>query len=397
MTAMHSSDVEVDVCALERVVSVRPHAMGVRYVKDVVPNVGRRIFHAGPPYSSLERVPTPVLYSAAQAAVFEGWFARAEDAMAGLRSGAIELASAQDHRLMVPLSGVLTASMAVIEVADPDMSLSPIWVALNEGQSHATRLGRLDEGLVPHLRWLNANFAHWLSSCLAQPLALLPLMDNARRVGDDCHARTVMGSQLLAKTLLDRLSPAIDSPVRAFLDQSPAFALNFWMGACALSARAAEGVNGSSLVTRAGGNGVDFGIQLAGNAGVWVCVPAPVPQGLIDAAYSGCVAVGALGDSALVDFAGLGGQSVSWAPLVAQALEAGMPHDAESRPDRVLAGGRVDLTQGLHATSAASCVGAGAGPLVLIGMIDAQGRAGRIGGGLVDVPPALFQRAWIKQ
>lgn len=392
MNAALAFTAAADVQALQRVMGVRPRAVGVRYVRDVAPSASRRVYHAGPPYRSTAQIPLPVLHSAAQAVVFEGWCRGVEEAIAALRTGVIEMASAQDHRLLVPLSGVLTASMAVLEIADPELDLAPVWVALNEGQRHATRLGRLDEDLLPHLRWLNTVFAPWLDTGLKLPLDLLPVTDHARRAGDDCHARTVEGSRLIAQMVLERAAPVPDEAVRTFLQESQAFALNFWMGATALAARAAEGVMGASLITRAGGNGVEFGLQLAGRVGTWVCAPAPVPRGVCDPAFASCQAVGALGDSALVDFAGLGGQSLSFAPLVEQGVSSVLPPDAMLRAEKVLPRGRLDLVDGLQATSAAACVAAGVGPLVLIGMIDAQGRAGRIGGGVVDVPVALFVR-----
>lgn len=378
--------------AMQRVRAVRPHAIGVRYVRDVVAHSARRVFHAGPPYRLPAQAPAPVLHSAAQAALFEGWCDSVDDAIAALRSGAITLSSAQDHRLLVPLSGVLTASMAVLEIADPASAAPPVWVALNEGQAHATRLGRLDDGLVPHLGWLNTAFAGWLALCFEQPLGLLPLIAQARAQGDDCHARTVAGSQLIAAQLLQR-SPHADDRVRAFLHDSPAFALNFWMAATALAARAVEGEAGVALVTRAGGNGVEFGIQLAARPGQWICEAAPVPHGAIEPAHAARRAVGALGDSAVVDFAGLGGQSLRFAPQLREAMAAVLPPDALGRSEQIGGSAADDIADGLHATSAPACVASGTGPLVLIGMIDAEGEAGRIGGGVVDVPAALFQRA----
>ena len=73
--------------------------------------------------------------------------------------------------------------------------------------------------------------------------------------------------------------------------------------------------------------------------------------------------------------------------------KASLPADAAQRAVQVLASKAPPLVRGLCATAAASCVAAGVGPLVLIGMIDAQGVAGRIGGGVVDVPATLFERA----
>ena len=128
-----------------------------------------------------------------------------------------------------------------------------------------------------------------------------------------------------------------------------------------------------------------------------MCSSAPVPRGAIDAAHGARSAVGALGDSAVVDFCGLGGQSLQFAPLVLQGVSAALPADALQRPERILACAVLELQEGLCATSALRCVEAGVGPLVLIGMIDKEGQAGRIGGGVVDVPVALFEHALAPQ
>lgn len=387
---------EADGRAAQKVVAVKPACVGVRRLSDVIAHTERRIFHAGPPYRSPQDIPQPVLHSAAQAAVFEGWCTDVTEAMAAIRSGQIGMAAAQDHRLLVPLAGVLSPSMVVLEIADPALDLLPIYVVLNEGQGSAARLGRLDEGLTAHLQWLNGEFSAWLAQCFATPLDLLPLLAQARALGDDCHARSTMGSGLIATALLQR-APQASAETEKFLRESLAFALNFWMGAAALASSAAEGTPGSSLVTKAGGNGVEFGIQLAGRPGVWVCSSAPVPRGAIDAAHGARSAVGALGDSAVVDFCGLGGQSLQFAPLVLQGVSAALPADALQRPERILACAVLELQEGLCATSALRCVEAGVGPLVLIGMIDKEGQAGRIGGGVVDVPVALFERALAPQ
>lgn len=378
---------DADRAALERVRRVRPQCVAVRRVSDVLPGVGHTVFHAGPGYSSPSQIPVPVLNSMAQACVFEGWHGHVDDAGEAIRSGAVRTCAAQGQRLLVPLAGVLTASMAVLEIADASGSVPPVFAALNEGALHATRLGRIDPGLLAHLQWLNGPFASWLAGALAEPLPLLPHLAKAREEGDDGHALTQAGSRRLAAASLGR-APTDDAGIRAFLETSAAFALNFWMGAASLAARAAEGVAGASLVTHAGGNGVDFAIQLAGLPGRWFRQAAPVPTGTVEAAWRGRVPVGALGDSAVVDFAGLGGQSLDTAPGVRAGLAAVLPADWPSRAAAVL-----EQDSPLRVTSARRCAQAGVGPLVLLGMIDSAGEAGRIGGGVVDVPAALFARA----
>jgi hypothetical protein len=382
---------DADALAHTLVQSVRPQLSALRRVGDVVANAGKVVFHAGPGYSASSEIPIPVRNSMRVAAVYEGWADDFESAERQLLSGEIATASAQDHGLLVPLAGVLTRSMCVLEISNADKPTEKIWVAINEGQLHATRLGRLDPQLPAHLRWLNEILAPTLNPLCAPSLPLLSLIDEALQQGDDCHARTLAGSSLIAKLWTARGGAAVD--VAAFLEASPAFALSFWMGVAALSARAAVGVPGASLITHAGGNGREFGIQVAGRPGHWVRCTAPVPQGRVDAAHAGALAIGALGDSAVLDFAGLGAQALRNAPVLRESLAAYLPSDVLARVARILSGPQTARPWRARATNARRCVEASRGPVVLLGMIDAAGKAGRIGGGVVEVPPTLFAQA----
>jgi hypothetical protein len=71
----------------------------------------------------------------------------------------------------------------------------------------------------------------------------------------------------------------------------------------------AEGVEGSSFITAAGGNGREVGIQVAGLPGHWFTVPAKPPVGTFDVDLPTDRAMGAIGDSAVVDAFGLGAMS----------------------------------------------------------------------------------------
>jgi hypothetical protein len=113
----------------------------------------------------------------------------------------------------------------------------------------------------------------------------------------------------------------------------------------------------------------------------------------VEPACAGALAVGALGDSAVVDFAGLGAQALEHAPALRDALAEYLPGDVLARPGRVLSGAQTAGPWRGRATHAKRCAQAQLGPVVLLGMIDAAGIAGRIGGGLIDVPAALFAQA----
>ncbi|MGW5124872.1 oxamate carbamoyltransferase subunit AllG family protein [Streptomyces sp. NPDC004069] len=389
--------------ALDRLAACRPRWTGMSTVRAVTGS-DWLLLHAGPPFETIDDIPAPVLNSLALACVYEGWATDVEAGRGFVLGGETAFAPAQDHGVVVPLAGVASPSMAVHVVTGPPVGDAPVtdgpaaghvrYAVVNEGQEHALRLGAADPEIPAHHHWLNGAFADWLADCLdaAGPLDLLPVIGAARAEGDDCHSRTVAGSRLLAARLR-AAAPDTPNDVAAFLDAAPAFALNLWMAAAALMLSAADGTPGSSAVTRAGGNGHAFGIQVAGLPGRWFTTPAMPPRGHVEAPHTGCRAVGAIGDSAIVDLLGLGGQSLAAAPAVRAALHGYLPPDATER-GAVLAGRTLSDADGTPAgLTAHAVVRTGTGPLVLLGMIEQTGRAGRIGGGVYDPPVPLFETA----
>ena len=63
----------------------------------------------------------------------------------------------------------------------------------------------------------------------------------------------------------------------------------------------AEGIDGSSFVTAAGGNGHEIGIQVSGLPGQWFTVAASTPKGKFDVDLPEDRSLGAIGDSAVVE------------------------------------------------------------------------------------------------
>jgi hypothetical protein len=374
--------------ALRRIVGVKPRWDGVVRIGNVAPHDGPCLFHAGPAFAGVDEIPAPVRNSLGFGCLYEGWAKTWEEADALLASGKIAIKPAQGSGLLVPLAGVASPSMAAVRITDPGSARSRYCV-LNEGADIATRLGRRDERLLDHHLWLNGDLADWLSGCLADPMDVFPLMLESFSLGDDGHAQTSMGSQLVAAALRRR---AFDTPgsVAEFLNGAAAFALNIWMATIALASSAAEGVAESSIVTRAGGNGAKFGYMLAGEAGKWRVLEAPKLVGTVEARFAGSTPTGALGDSAVLDFFGLGGMNLASAPTLATALESHLPKDVLERSDAILAGRHPGFGDRIVACSVDRAVKAGAGPVILLGMIDAEGKAGRLGGGVVDVPSDLF-------
>jgi len=357
----------------------------------------RTLLHAGPPFGSLAAVPQPVRNSALQAILFEGWADSLETAADVFDAGAVNFEPAQDNDCLVPLAGVVSPSMQLHVVADP-VAGRVQYAVLNEGMRHCLRVGVIEPGLVEHQRWLHGPFARWLTERLAAqgPLDLLPLLARALAEGDDGHSRTVAGSALIAGELLRGDESGFKVEAETFLAQCPPFALNLWMAAAALSLRAAEGLDGSDAITRAGGNGIEFGFQTAAEPGRWQTVPGTPPRGPIAAEYRGLPVLAAIGDSAVVDFFGLGGAALRHAPLTLDGLEGFAPDDVLDRPAALMESEhpRLPIRTGVSATRIAQ---AGVSPVVLLGMIEGQGLEGRIGGGAFEPSVAAFEYSLIEQ
>lgn len=387
MSERHESDVR----AATQVAAVEPVWSGQVRAAEVLED-RRVVLHAGPPFADWVDVPAPLRNSLVFAVLLEGWTSDRHAAEVALASGRIEFAPAQDHGVVVPLAGVCSPSMSLHRVIDGNNPSSVKYAVVNEGMVHTTRVGTpADRRLYGHHRWLATTFAQQLSAIAQEPLPLRALMEESLSHGDDCHAVTAAGSRAIAAQLA--LRGCLDDAGRLFIGDSPAFALNLWMAASAVRLAAAEGTPGSALVTKAAGNGHSFGIQVAGRPDRWYTVPAAPPIGPVDAAHTGYTATGALGDSAVVEFAGYGGMALDVLPERAKALAAIVPGDIGTRPRRLSErafGNRVSVRCGV---SASATVAEGVGPIVLLGMIESTGVRGRIGGGCYEPPMGLFSSA----
>lgn len=354
------------------------------------------LLHAGPAFAAPDRITRPILNSACVAAVYEGLAADFDRAEAMIQAGEVLLRPAQDHGVVTPLGAVVSASMPLHTVYDAWHGQQRAYAPINGGAGPSLRLGLRSGAVLDHIRWLNTRFLDVLEKGIAEGIDLVPLAVRGLAGGDDCHGRTHVATEALVAELKDRTPGGIaDDRALAFMAASPSLFLNLWMAATKLMMRCAEGVEGSSLVTAAGGNGRDIGIQIAGLTGRWFTAPAAPPDGRIEAAHPKDRALGAIGDSALIDAFGLGAMAIAFSPAQMAALGAFLPDDALERRERLPFGRHpcfrgVDIRLGMTARSA---VALGKGPVVALGILDRLGEEGRLGGGIYDMPVAPFTEA----
>lgn len=371
----------------EKINSVEPIWTGLCQVKSIYPEHAYLLLHAGPPFRSFEEIPIPVKNSLILAALFEGWADSKAEALGFIQQDQVKLLPAQDFDIVVPLAGVVSPSMYLIQIENANHPKERTFAVLNEGMIWCTRLGVYDEAIITHLKWLHGDFAHWLAQLMKhQRIALAPILQQSLKEGDDGHGRTTAASQRIADLILD-LSDHSNIPERAekFLFESLAFALNYWMAAALLILKSGQGSHDKALILRAGGNGIRFGYVLSTNSDQWIEIDAPEIKGHQNEALKDQIALGTLGDSAVVDLLGLGGQVLDLAEASAKNLIDFLPDDYQTRmhefslmPLDFLAQrpGLLDLDK-VHTSNKA--------PLILLGMIDQSGQYGRIGGGVATL------------
>jgi hypothetical protein len=384
---------EADRRALARVFDVVPALQRVTSAGEALGLGERELLHAGPPIESPDELCAPIANSAVVATLFEGWAKTIDEAKALLRSGGIRMRPAQDVHCAVPLADVLSPSMRVQEIGDVRAPGRRAYSTLNGGNVHPMRVGILDEAVLAQLRWVNGPFADALAGALGEPIDVLPLADAGLIGGDDCHGRTGVATAALAAVLDARWRAADAQSCRDYFAQSPGIFLNVWMAATRCMLAAAEGVAGSSLVIGAGGNGTRFGIRIAGAAATWHVVDAAPPK-VAEALPAGVRPLGAIGDSAIVDFLGLGAMTTR-AGVDALPSFAAVYGDATAMPRALLAAAHPGLPRScaLMGCCATAVTDSRSAPIVSLGVLDHAGVRGRLAGGFYRPPLAVFDHA----
>lgn len=372
---------------LQRLLAREPRLRDVRLAGAALGIGPRELLHAGPPLRDPRRPPAVLLSSAVVAVLHEGWAATAEEAETMVHTGEVTLGPAQPRGCVTPLACVVSQGMPLFEVeADGEHMHAPVSAV----RGPDTRMGMRDPALYERLHARDQRIAPaWQRALTAQgPLPLLPLAAHGLANGDDLHSRTTAANALLATMVRERGEGALADDLEA----TPLFFLTLWMAASALMLRAAEGGDLPTLVTRAGGNGEQFAIALAGQPQRWITSEAAAPVGHRMTGRETLEACPAIGDSAVIDVLGCGGLALAGAPEPLQAFAAHVPGDHASLAQRLLAG-QHPLLQRAVGLDARCVVAEEATPLVALAMVAADGHTGFIGRGLYRPPLELFARA----
>lgn len=385
--------------AIEHLLAVAPAWTGISTAADAIGLKAQTLLHCGPPADPHNALVVPTLNSAAVACVYEGWVKTLEEADELLKSGAVQFEPAQDRNVATPMAAVVSPSMRLLEITDLNDSSHRAYAPINgggTGGAPAPRYGRKTPEALDLIRFLNDEVADAIEPASAEPVAWLPIIDQALISGDDVHLRHVAAHAALLPILQERLgSPFAGSKSDAFITEWPGFHLNFWMAASRCVLSAAEGVGGSAIITGFGGNGAHFGLQISGLPGQWFSVEATPPLGNLREPHTLDSCVGAYGDSALIEGLGLGAMAQSYCPFMQEFHEDFNHSDILELPAKLLVAEHPGLPQSRARVglSARAVVETDTTPIVELGIVDKAGLDGGLGAGLYRPPDTPFVEA----
>jgi hypothetical protein len=321
------------------------------------------LLHAGPPYGGVSEIPQPVLNAAAQILIVDGKTESLDHALYLIRSSHFKLKAAQSYGVVTPLAQVVSAHSWVFKVSDgQETAYSP----LVESAPPAVRFGSSSLASRDALRALKS-IAIELNHCLPQGgLPIAPLIAAGLKGGDDCHAVT-------AATHTAFLN-ALRQPPESLLTHY-GFVLPIIMAASAVALRRA------GTIRAIGCNGVNIGWQSASEP-IWHQQEAAIPVGETFSTETTSV-LRAIGDSAVIDFAGLGAQALAWSPQMSRIWQDYLPHMTAHKRARL-----IDPKTGLVCIR--PVVLHGTAPRIHLAMVDACGAGNILGRGVVEVDPDLF-------
>ena len=303
-----------------------PVWVDIGLARKVVPGMKEKmLLHAGPPIE-WDRMSGPVKGAVIGAAIYEGWARDEAEAEKLAKSGEFTFDPNHHHDSVGPMAGIITANMPVYVIRDSKYG-NKTYSNLNEGIGRVLRYGAYDNEVITRLKWMRDTLAPTLEATLKEikkereGIPIKPIMAQALGMGDECHNRYMATTALFLKEITPYLMrTGLDEQTMAecfkFIAQNNFSLLNLGMASAKAMTLAAHRIKYSTIVTVLTRNGTDMGVWVSGLDNMWFTAPAPRVKGLWFPGFTDQDANPDLGDSAIMETAGLGSFAVAAAPAV---------------------------------------------------------------------------------
>ena len=395
--------------ATSRMLAAQPRLVDVALkASEVWPNMGRTLLHAGAPVL-WEKMCEPMQGSLIGAVLYEGWAKTPEEARALLAGGDIAFAQCHDWNAVGPMSGVISRSMPLFVVKNGTHG-NVAYSNFSEGIGKVLRFGAYGPEVIARLQWIGEVLAPAIKAALKNVpdgIDLKFIQSQALLMGDEVHSRNAAATALFFMTLAPALVASDFEREKAqealaFIAANSQFFLNLSMASAKAIMDAAHGVDESSIVTAIARNGVTTAIRVSGLGKQWFEAPSDTPVGLFFPGFKQADSNPDLGDSAICETAGFGGQSLAASPAlvklvggsVAEAIgySREMGHVTWTR-NPTMSLPNLDFAGAPTGIDIRKVVDSGIRPVLTTGIAHKQAGVGQIGAGIVRAPMACFARA----
>lgn len=321
--------------ALEKMKQSQAIWTDIKYTHELFEDFDRyTLMHAGPPIS-WENMSGPMKGAVAAVLMYEGLAGNKEEAFSLAADGKINFRPCHDYQAVGPMTGITSYSMPLYVVENSNNG-NVAYSTINEGAGDVIRFGALTENTIKRLKWIETVLAPVMKRMIQQigGLNLTVLISQALHMGDELHMRNGASTALFLKTIMNPLTEAVDDlttlqEITKFLStNNDQFFLNLAMAAQKVAADAAHNVEDSTIVTAIARNGFEIGIKVSGLGDEWFTAPAAEVKGLYFSGFTEEDANLDIGDSAIMETAGVGGFAMAAAPAIVQLLGAGGAQDA---------------------------------------------------------------------
>ncbi len=392
----------------EKMMEARPVIVGLGKAIDAIPGMRENLLlHAGPPIT-WERASGPMRGAITGALIFEGKARDEAEAQVLVESGEIELEPCHHHSAVGPMAGIICPSMSVY-ILENKTHGNKSYSNLNEGYGKVLRYGAYSEEVLERLRWMEDVMAPVLAKAieLSGGMDIRALLAEALHMGDEGHNRNKAGSVLFTKNLAPYIVLAAGdastaSDIIRTLGDNALSVLNPVMAACKAMVDAAQGIEGSTIVSVMARNGTDFGIRVSGLGDRWFTAPVAVPQGLYFPGFTAEDSSGDIGDSTITETAGIGGFAMASAPAIVSFV-SGTPKDAMNATlemyeicyseHKYFTIPPLDFRGSPTGIDIRKVVETGITPRVNTGIAHKDAGVGQVGAGLVRPPIEMFEQA----
>ncbi len=396
--------------AFDRLLAARPVLVGMGKAIDVIPGMKKNmILHAGPPIT-WDRMCGPQRGAVIGALIYEGMAKDEKEAEEIAASGEIEFSPCHHHQAVGPMAGIVSPSMPVY-ILENEAFGNKAYATMNEGLGKVLRMGAYGPDVIAHLKWMEEVMYPAMDKAIRhlKKIDLKNIIAQALHMGDELHNRNKGATSLFFRQIAPAMVKTSDAntveEVLKFIDSNDHTFLNLSMPAAKVSLDPARNIEGSTMVVALARNGTDFGIQVSGMGDEWFTAPAPVPpNALYFPGFTKEDANPDIGDSAIMETAGLGGFAIGAAPAIVQFV-GGTPQDGLNKTLSMyeITIGENNVYQVPYLNFRGTPTGIdirkvvekNLPPFIDTGIAHKKPGIGQVGAGLVDAPMDVFKKAVI--